>query len=130
MYSIRSSVRWKKDEMNEMLKKHNSDIVELSSFGIQRGTILSDNWHAKNPSLCAHVFGFHAFDEFKVYCSCLFPDTPLYHGRQSSDPISEWDKCAMMKLRMRRGTTLQMIGSIWNRCRTAVGAYITEWAPK
>lgn len=55
---------------------------------------------------------------------------PLRHGRPSSDPMTEWEKCVMMKLRMRRGTTLQMIGSIWNRCRTTVGAYITEWVPK
>ena len=75
----------KKGEMNDMLQKHNSDIVELSTSGLQRGTILSDKWHAKNPFLCAHVFGFHTFDEFKVYCACLFPDTPLRHGKQSSD---------------------------------------------
>ena len=37
-----------KGEMNDMLKKHNSDIVELSTSGLQRGTILSDKWHAKN----------------------------------------------------------------------------------
>ena len=119
-----------KDGKKKMLEKHSSDIVELYSSGLQRGTILSDKWHAANPLICAHIFGFHTFGEFKIYCACLFPDTALRHGRQSSDPITEWEKCVMVKLRMRRGTTLQMIGSIWNRCRTAVGAYITEWAPK
>ena len=113
---------------NCIVMQHNSNIEQLCSSGLQRGLILNDEWHASNPLVCAHLFGFHSFQEFTVYCKCLFPDIQLHHGRQPSDTITEWEKCAMVKLRMRRGTTLQMIGAIWSRCRTAVGSYMTMWA--
>ena len=119
-----------KNSKNRIVMQHSSDIEQLYSSGLQRGLILSDEWHASNPSICAHLFGFHSFAEFTVYCKCLFPDIQLQHGRQPSDNITEWEKCAMVKLRMRRGTTLQMIASIWSRCRTTVGSYMTMWAPR
>lgn len=119
-----------KDASSDMSAKHDSDIKEQYSSGLQRRLILSDNWHASNPLICGHIFGFHSFEEFKVYCKCLFPEIILSYGNQQSDLITEWEKCAMVKLRMRRSTTLQMIGSIWSRNRNSVAAYMSEWAPR
>ena len=119
-----------KEETDYLITKHNSDINLMYSSGLQRRLILSETWHASNPSICSHLFGFHTFLEFKVYCNCLFPEMALIHGVQAADIITEWEKCCMVKLRMRRGTTLQMIGAIWSRSRHSVGVYVSEWAPR
>ena len=103
-----------KEGMEDLLTKHNSDVNLMYSTGLQRRLILSESWHATNLLICSHLFGFHTFIEFKVYCTCLFPAMALTHGVLPTDNITEWEKCCMVKLRMRRGTTLQMIGAIWS----------------
>ena len=119
-----------KEGMEDLLTKHNSDVNLMYSTGLQRRLILSESWHATNPLICSHLFGFHTFIEFKVYCTCLFPAIALTHGVLPTDNITEWEKCCMVKLRMRRGTTLRMIGAIWSRGRHSVGVYMNEWAPR
>ena len=127
---LRAQLVEEKEETDDLITKHNSDINLMYSSGLQRRLILSETWHASNPSICSHIFGFHTFVEFKVYCKCLFPEMALIHGVQATDNITEWEKCCMVKLRMRRGTTLQMIGAIWSRGRHSVGVYVSEWAPR
>jgi hypothetical protein len=97
---------------------------------LQRGLILNEAWHESNPTVCAHLFGFHNFNEYKVYCTCLFPELVLSYGKKQHDAIKEWEKCTMAKLRMRRGLTYEVIGAIWNRSRCLVGVYINDWAQR
>ena len=118
------------DGKNVMVRKHKCDIDTLYSSGLQRGLILTDSWHEKNSTVCLHLFGFLTFDEYKIYCKCLFPDLKLSYGTKNTDIITEWEKCTMVKMRMRRGTTYEMIGSIWSRNTSSVGIYIKDWAPR
>jgi hypothetical protein len=87
---------------------------------------LSEAWHESNPTVCAHLFGFHAFNEYKA---CLFPELALSAGKKQNDVITEWEKSTMTKLRMRRDLTLEVIGTIWNRSRCIVDVYVKDWAP-
>ena len=52
-----------------------------------------------------------------MYCQYLFPALKLQYGKMQSDTITDWEKCTMVKLRMRRGTTYEIIGAIWSRNR-------------
>ena len=112
------------------VKSHNRDTVLKYSSGLQRSTILSDAWHVSNPSMSHHLLGFVTFEEYKVYCRCIFPDLVLLSGQMQSDVITEWEKCTMVKIRMRRGTTYEMIGAIWSRNRSSIGIYVKDWAAK
>ena len=117
-------------ENEKNVKCHNRDIVTMYSSGLQRITILSDAWHASNPTMCPHLLGFATFEEYKVYCRCLFPELVLVCGQIQSDVVTEWEKCTMVKLRMRRGTTYEMIGAIWSRNRSSIGINVKVWAAR
>ena len=101
-----------KGKSNIKEAQHKKDIELLCSSGLQRRLILSDKWHKANSTACAHMFGFHNFGEYKVYCRCLFPDLDLSYGVRRLDPITDWEKCTVTKLRMRRGLTNEIIGAI------------------
>lgn len=117
-----------KENCHSMQNKYNENIELLYSSGLQRGLILNDTWQLSNPTVCTHLFGFHNFKENKFYCTCLFPQLVLSYGKKQSDAITEWEKCTMTKLRMRRGLTHEVIGAIWSRSRCIVGIYIKEWS--
>lgn len=119
-----------RDTRTNMEKEYGNNIELFYSSGFQRGLILSEAWHESNPTICAHLFGFHNFNEYKVYCTCLFPELVLSYGKKQHDAITEWEKCSMTKLRMRRGLTHEVIGAIWNRSRCIVGVYINVWAQR
>ena len=106
-----------KEGNDTAVDKHNREILLIYSSGLQRTTILTDVWHESNPTMCSHLFGFLSFQEYKVYCQCLFPALKLQYGKMQSDTITDWEKCTMVKLRMRRGTTYEIIGAIWSRNR-------------
>ena len=116
------------ENRNKIEGVHRDSIGMLCSTGLQRGLILSTKWHTSNPTMCLHLLGFHNFKEYKVYCSCLFPELKMTYGKSQSDAITEWEKCTMIKLRMRRGLTLEVIGAIWNRSRCIIGVYIKDWS--
>ena len=54
----------------------------------------------------------------------------LDYGVSKEESVTDWEKCTIVKLRMRRGITNEMIGAIWNRSGWSIGAYIKEWAPR
>ena len=56
-----------------IIDKHIEKNKNLSN-GIQRGSVLTDSWHALHPSFSNHLFGFKTFDEYKIYCIILLPD--------------------------------------------------------
>ena len=113
-----------------MQEEYDSNVAELYSSGLQRGLLLNETWHQSNITVCAHLFGFHTFQEYKIYCTCLFPELVLSYGVKEADKITEWEKCTITKLRMRRGLTLEVIGAIWSRKKNTVGVYIKEWADR
>ena len=113
-----------------MQREYDNNIELFHSSGLQRGLILNEAWHESNPTVCAHLLGFHNFNEYKVYCTCLFPELVLSYGKKQNDTIKEWEKCTMAKLRMRRGLTYEVIGAIWNRSRCLVGVHINDWAQR
>ena len=81
------------ENRNEIQGLHRDSIGMLCSTGLQRGLILSASWHTSNPTMCLHLLGFHNFKEYKVYCSCLFPELKMSYGKSQSDAITEWEKC-------------------------------------
>lgn len=101
-----------------------------SRSGLERGLLLNDTWHASNSTACIHLFGLHTFDEYKVYCVCLFQGIKLEYGNSKLDNITDWEKISIAKLRMRRGIAIHLLGLIFNRKRTTVGSYVTFGAEK
>ena len=55
--------------------------LNISRSGLERGLILNSAWHENNPTACSHLFGFHSFDEYKIYCECLFQGLTLEYGK-------------------------------------------------
>ena len=98
--------------------------------GLQRMTILTDFWHELNPSYSNHIFGFKTFNEYKLYCSILFPNLTLEAATKHSDSITEWEKCTLTIMRFRRKISHQILGAIWNRRRTVIGKYILAWSQR
>ena len=72
------------DDLNEKQRELN-----ISRSGLQRGLILNSVWHENNPTACSHLFGFHSFDEYKIYCECLFQGLTLECGKSKSDNITD-----------------------------------------
>ena len=101
-----------------------------SRNGLERGLILNSFWHESNPQACSHLLGFHTFEEYKVYCVCLFPGIKLEYGTCKLDNITDWEKLTMTKIRMRRGVSLFLLNLIFSRNRTTVGVYVTFGAAK
>mmetsp|Transcript_127 Transcript_127/g.151 ORF Transcript_127/g.151 Transcript_127/m.151 type:complete len:776 (-) Transcript_127:6-2333(-) len=120
---------------NTLFKEAEDDNKKMMSrSGLTRFNILNEDWHANNPLMSQHIFGFHTFYEFRVYCRCLFPDMDqdlcTYEGMMNDTPITEFEKCTMVLIRMRRKMTLETIALIFNRDRTSVGRFIMSWAPR
>lgn len=114
---------------DSIIEKHIQDKKNYTG-GLQRVTILTDSWHALNPSYSNHIFGFKTFDEYKLYCSILFPDLAFEAATKHTDNITEWEKCTMTIMRYRRKMSHQILGAIWNRRRTVIGKYILAWSQR
>lgn len=66
------------DRYDDMIEKQRD--LNSSRSGLERGLILNSVWHENNPTACSHLFGFHSFDEYKIYCDCLFQGLTLEYG--------------------------------------------------
>jgi hypothetical protein len=65
----------KMTEENQQLKEDKDEInMMLNNSGLNRITILDDTWHANNPEMCQHLFGFHTIAEYRCYLKCFWPD--------------------------------------------------------
>jgi hypothetical protein len=123
------------DELNLQFKEKIENFnMMITNSGLNRITILDAVWHTNNPEMCQHLFGFHNLKEYQVYVSCFFTNialqTCLFDGIFRNVNITEYEKCTMVMLRMRRRFPLDVIGLIFDRDRTSIGRYIDEWAPR
>ena len=121
-------LREEMDKYDDLIEKQRE--LNSNRSGLERSLILNSVWHKNNPTACTHLFGFHSFDEYKVYCGCLFQGLTLEYGTSRADNITDWEKLTMAKLRMRRGVSLLLLSLIFCRNRTSIGVYVTYGAAR
>ena len=121
-------LRQEMDRYDDVIEKQRE--LNSSRSGLERGLILNSVWHGNNPTACSHLFGFHSFHEYKIYCQCLFKGLTLEYGTNKADNITDWEKLTMAKLRMRRGVSLLLLSLIFGRNRTSIGVYVTYGAAR
>ncbi len=105
-----------------------------ASGGLTRQNLLSPAWHADNPDAANHLFGFTTWKEVVLYIWALWPDVkpPIFdpHDDISNQPVTEFERALITKMRIRRATTEQVIAIAWDRTVSSISKYIKAWAPK
>jgi hypothetical protein len=114
------------------------EFMTSSSSGLTRFTILSDTWHASNPTAALQLFGYKTWDETKQHIMTRFPgikpeDPSLYVTRKGPLEMghtSEWEKCLAVKLMDRTGLTVPRAALIFGRNERTLTTWRNTWCPK
>ena len=117
-------------ELNEKIDEIKA-LKELNMQGMTRVNLTSDIWHKYNPTAAAILFriGTGSWEEAKKIFSALWPHIGITFG-SGDDPITEFEKALITRMRMAKAMKLDMIGLIFNRSKQRIGCYINSWAPK
>jgi len=133
----------KKKHLTEGQKLMKDDMLKLlsTSGGLSRLTIFNDEWHAENQTAAKLLFGYHDWNETKIYVrDAYFPgicgDDPSKSIKVGKDgelklpPVSPFEKCLLCRMYFHTFPNQQITGLIFDRHRTVIGDYVKEWAPK
>ena len=67
--------------------------------------------------------------ESKKIFSALWPHIGITYG-SGDNPMSEFEKTLITRMRMSKAIKQDMLGFIFNRSKQSIGRYINNWAPK
>ena len=118
-----------------LLQKRNADLVGRFREGVTRFNLCCPQWHVDNPEAARHLFGFRDWGEALGYLWALWPELQPTIRREAkgfspSEPITEFEKCLITKMRIHRAFKIEDLALFWGRDRGTVGKFVREWAPK
>lgn len=132
---LQAKLAAEKDEHNRgVLRVEVDDVMVgehlIATGGLSRMTITSSEWHANNPRAAKHLFGFDSWHETRHYIWAFWPNLDQRPVRSASSDITEFEKCLIARIRIRRRYEEGSLALIWGRSRTSINRYIGEWAPQ
>jgi hypothetical protein len=109
---------------NEELRKEFEK--QIRTTGLTRKSILSPEWHNKNPHMSNYLVGFEKWDHFKSFAKAVFAVDVDITGESKIQPFEKVCMCAMM---IRRAFRRPSLGGIYDRTPAAITGYLQEWIP-
>eukprot|EP00956_Cyclotella_meneghiniana_P021229 scaffold38305_cov62-Cyclotella_meneghiniana.AAC.5 len=110
--------------------------------GLSRLTLFNDEWHQNHPDAARQLWGYHSWEETKLYVAAYFPDLetgydPSKHVKLSKDSLSfelpnitPFEACLIIRMFFHRFSHQQVVGLLINRDRSRVGQMLRDWAPR
>ena len=144
----RAKATLEKDEIEEYID-YGSEITFVQfedllakAGGLSRLTLFNTEWHKKHGDAAKILWGYHDWNETKLYIEAYFPgeinvnyDPSMFmkvakNNEIELPPLTPLEKCLICQMFFRSFRRGKVIALCFGRHQTRIGQILKEWAPK
>ena len=117
----------KEEHEKEMQELHDKMMKQMMRLGMNRYSLLNDDYYKENPWLSVHLYG-KTWGEHIAIGRALFHVKPVMIV-SFKDRITEFEKYSIATMVARRGYAQETIAAMYNKDRSRISRYLKKWSP-